>query len=84
VGLYIDLTDVQKKALKENADDLEKLQPQLDEAYERMLSRLERAGLGDGADILNCLVCNACEGWTRGSNGRCGSCSHGWFSHNVK
>ncbi|WP_217238666.1 hypothetical protein [Streptomyces sp. AC555_RSS877] len=83
MDLNTDLTDVQMKALEENADDLEKLQPQLDEVHEKVLHRLERAGLGDGTDILNCLACIACEGWTRGSNGRCGSCSHGWFSHNV-
>lgn len=83
MGLSTDLTDAQRKALKENADDLDKLQPQLDEVREKALSRLESAGLGDGTDILNCLICIACTGWSRGSNGRCGSCSHGWFSHNV-
>ena len=84
MDLYTDLTDAQKEALKENADELAKLQPQLDQVREEALSRLERAGLGDGADTLNCLACIACSGWTTGDDGKCGSCPHGWFSHNVK
>lgn len=84
MGLNTHLTDAQEQAFKENADDLAQLEPQLDEVRRTAMSRLENAGLAGGPDILNCLVCVVCEGWTRGSNGRCGSCSHGWFSHNVK
>ncbi|WP_371579925.1 hypothetical protein [Streptomyces sp. NBC_01314] len=84
MDLYTDLTEAQKKAFKENADDLAKLQPQLDKVREEALSRLERAGLGDGTDTLNCLACSACSGWTTGEDGKCGHCPHGWFSHNVK
>ncbi|MET9577535.1 hypothetical protein [Streptomyces massasporeus] len=82
--LYTRLTDAQEQAFKENADDFAKLQPRLDEVRSMAMSRLDRAGLVGGPDILNCLICIACEGWTHGEDGKCGSCSHTWFSHNVE
>ncbi|MFJ7341174.1 hypothetical protein ACIQU3_12905 [Streptomyces sp. NPDC101110] len=78
------MNDAQKQAFKENATDFAQLEPQLDAVRRRALSRLENVGLAGGTDILNCLVCVVCDGWTLGDDDTCGSCSHGWFSHNVK
>ncbi|MGW6985475.1 hypothetical protein ACWGE1_39460 [Streptomyces sp. NPDC054932] len=84
VGLNTDLTEAQKQALKENSDDLEKLQLQLDEVRRTARSRLESAGLATPIDVINCLVCVACEGWSTGTDGKCANCPHPFFSHNVK
>ncbi|GAA2318400.1 hypothetical protein GCM10010234_75780 [Streptomyces hawaiiensis] len=80
MALSTHLTDTQEQAFHQNADDLARLEPQLDEVHRAAVSRLEGAGF---TDILNCLACSACEGWTRGDDGRCGNCPHGFFSHNV-
>ncbi|WMX46664.1 hypothetical protein [Streptomyces roseicoloratus] len=80
-----DLTDAQKQALKENADDLEQFRQQLDEVRDRARSRLERVGLVTGPDAPNCLVCTICEGWKQGAAGStCANCAHGFHAHNVK
>ncbi|MFD8233675.1 hypothetical protein ACFV20_17580 [Streptomyces sp. NPDC059696] len=78
------VNDAQEQALKENAADFAELEPQLNEVRRRAMSRLEKVGLVGGGDILNCLVCVVCEGWTLGDDNKCGSCSHAWFSHNVR
>ncbi|MFG2332769.1 hypothetical protein ACGFMM_24495 [Streptomyces sp. NPDC048604] len=84
MGFTTDLTEAQKQALKENADDLEPLQRQLDEVHKRARSRLENAGLVTGLDTINCLICVACEGWkSGGDDGKCANCPHTFFSHNV-
>ncbi|MFD4241010.1 hypothetical protein ACFWP3_05330 [Streptomyces sp. NPDC058525] len=83
MGLNTDLTDAQKRALKENSDDLERLQNQLDEVRRTARSRLEDAGLPMGIDTLNCLACIGCDGWSEGDDGTCANCPHGFFSHNV-
>ncbi|MFF3085411.1 hypothetical protein ACFVRB_10215 [Streptomyces nojiriensis] len=83
MGINTDLTEAQKQALKENADDLEQFQHQLDEVHKRARSRLESAGLVTGLDTINCLICVACEGWKSGDDGKCANCPHGFFSHNV-
>ncbi|MFF4268169.1 hypothetical protein ACFY7Y_31175 [Streptomyces virginiae] len=70
MGVNTDLTEDQKRALKENADDLEQFQSHLDEVHERARSRLERAGLVTGLDNINCLICVACEGWKPGDDGK--------------
>lgn len=84
MSLNTHVTDAQEQAFKENADDFAKVQPQLDEVRTVAVSRLEKAGLTGVLDVLNCLVCIACEGWRSGEDNKCGSCSHAWFSHNVK
>ncbi|WP_327740407.1 hypothetical protein OG749_41410 [Streptomyces nojiriensis] len=83
MGIKTDLTEAQKQALKENADDLEQFQHQLEEVHKKARSRLESAGLVTGLDIINCLICVACEGWKRGNDGKCANCPHGFFSHNI-
>ncbi len=83
MDLNTELTDTQKRALKENSDDLEKLQSQLNEARSKARSRLESAGLATGTDVINCLACIGCEGWSAGDDGDCANCPHGFFSHNV-
>ncbi|MFE5488832.1 hypothetical protein ACFQ7Z_02505 [Streptomyces virginiae] len=83
MGLNTDLTEDQKRALKENADDLEQFQRQLDEVQKRARSRLESAGLVIGLDTINCLICVACEGWKTGEDGKCANCPHDFFSHNI-
>ncbi|MGZ9928591.1 hypothetical protein ACXNSR_01735 [Streptomyces sp. NC-S4] len=83
MGLNTDLTEGQKQALKENADDLEQFQHQLGEVHSRARSRLESAGLVTGLDTINCLVCVACEGWKTGDDGKCANCPHDFFSHNI-
>ncbi|MFF5363717.1 hypothetical protein ACFY4I_30695 [Streptomyces scabiei] len=84
MGISTDLTENQKRALKENADDLEQFQRQLDEVHKRARSRLESAGLTSGLDTINCLICVACVGWKTGEHGKCANCPHTFFSHNVK
>ncbi|MFJ7158692.1 hypothetical protein ACIQUQ_27640 [Streptomyces sp. NPDC101118] len=83
MGLNTDLTEAQKRALKENADDLEQFRRQLDEVHERARSRLESAGLVPGLDALNCLICVVCKGWKSGPGGKCANCPHDLFSHNI-
>ncbi|MFE5625946.1 hypothetical protein ACFQ8S_28290 [Streptomyces virginiae] len=83
MGLNTDLTEDQKRALKENADDLEQFQRQLDEVHKRARSRLESAGLVIGLDTINCLICVVCEGWKTGEDGKCANCPHDFFSHNI-
>ncbi|WP_138909465.1 hypothetical protein [Streptomyces chryseus] len=83
MDLNTDLTDAQKQAFKDNANDLEEMQYQLDEVRRKALSRLDSAGVVGGTDILNCLACIGCEGWSEGRDGRCDNCPHGFFSHNV-
>ncbi|MET9730389.1 hypothetical protein ABZZ79_06930 [Streptomyces sp. NPDC006458] len=83
MDLYTDLTDAQKRALKENADDLEKLRGQVEDVRREAMSRLKAAGLGNGTVVINCLICTVCEGWSEGDDRKCDSCSHRWFSHNV-
>ncbi|MET9655162.1 hypothetical protein ABZZ44_33475 [Streptomyces sp. NPDC006460] len=83
MGINTDLTEAQKRALKENADDLEQFQRQLDEARKKARSRLESAGLVTGLDTINCLLCVICVGWENGDDGKCANCPHGLFSHNI-
>ncbi|WP_160159833.1 hypothetical protein [Streptomyces sp. WAC05374] len=84
MGLNTDLTEAQKRALKENADDVEQFQRQLDELHKKARSRLESVGLVTGGlDTINCLVCIACEGWETGDDGKCANCPHTFFSHNI-
>ncbi|MET9728210.1 hypothetical protein [Streptomyces zaomyceticus] len=83
MALITDLTEAQKRALKENADDLEQFQRQLDEVHKKARSRLESAGLVTGLDTINCLVCIACDGWKVGKDGKCANCPHTFFSHDI-
>ncbi|MFC8914847.1 hypothetical protein ACGF5F_31430 [Streptomyces sp. NPDC047821] len=84
MGLNTDLTEAQKRALKENADDLEQFQRQLDEVHKTARSRLESVGLVAGLDTINCLSCIACEGWeSGGDDGKCANCPHRFSSHNI-
>ncbi|MEU9253709.1 hypothetical protein AB0D66_17865 [Streptomyces sp. NPDC048270] len=83
MDINTDLTEAQKRALQENSDDLEKLQSQLDEARSKARSRLESAGLTNGTDVINCLACIGCDGWSPDDDGGCANCPHGFFSHNV-
>ncbi|MFD7322621.1 hypothetical protein ACFV9D_16260 [Streptomyces sp. NPDC059875] len=83
MGINTDLTDAQKRALKENSDDLEQMQIQVDEVRRRARSRLEDVGLASGLDTLNCLLCIACEGWESGDDGVCANCPHRFMSHNI-
>ncbi|MEV0239982.1 hypothetical protein AB0I06_08660 [Streptomyces sp. NPDC050674] len=84
MGLNTQVNEAQEQAFKENAADFAQLESQLDEVRRRALSRLESVGLTGGTDILNCLVCTVCQGWTPGDDNKCGNCSHDWFAHNVK
>ncbi|MCX4969078.1 hypothetical protein OHA98_30795 [Streptomyces sp. NBC_00654] len=81
-----DLTDTQKRALKENAEDLEKVRSKLREVQENARSRLEGVGLinGSGPD-LNCLVCMNCDGFRFSRPGDpCRNCGHEFSDHNIK
>ncbi|MEV3970229.1 hypothetical protein AB0K68_19100 [Streptomyces sp. NPDC050698] len=84
MGLNTQVNEAQEQAFKENAADFAQLEPQLEEVRRRALSRLENVGLAGGTDILNCLACTVCRGWTPGDDNKCGSCPHDLLAHNVK